>query len=216
MNSLKRIFFTLKAQLDDVADDFENHEAVAGVAIKELEAYHGKTRIHQHRLQEMIQQFESKLADLKKEAETWSARAVNSKDQDESKALECVKRMLQAQKQMKAIEPELTKAKEQFGQYHNDLADIQAQLHALHTQKEVLSARQNRAHLQSSLRSEHANPATGAQAIFKRWEQSVLGAELTGPIPPVKDSFADQFAQEESALELKMLLDELTTKPQAK
>jgi phage shock protein A len=212
MNSLKRIFFTLKAQLDEVADDFENHEAVAGVAIKELEAYQGKTRIHQHRLQEMIQQFETKLTDLNKEAETWSARAVKLKDQDEAKALECVKRLVQVQKQMKAIEPELAKAKEQFGQCHKDLADIQAQLHALQTQKEVLSARQNRIQLQTSLRTDQINPATGAQAIFKRWEQSVIGAELTGPIPPIKDSFADEFVQEESTLELQMLLAELTTK----
>ncbi|MBK8815671.1 MAG: hypothetical protein IPN42_09300 [Methylococcaceae bacterium] len=215
MNSLKRIFFTLKAQLDDVADDFENHEAVAGVAIKELETYQGKTRIHQHRLQEMIQQFESKLVDLNNQAETWSARAVKSKDQDEAKALECVKRLLQVQKQIKAIEPELAKAKEQFGQCHQDLTDIQAQLHALYTQKEVLSARQNRIQLQSSLRTEQINPVNGAQAIFKRWEQSVIGAELTGTIPPIKDSFADEFVQEESALELKMLLAELATKQAA-
>ena len=212
MNSLKRIFFTLKAQLDEVADDFENHEAVAGVAIKELEAYQGKTRIHQHRLQEMIQQFETKLGDLNKEAETWSARAVKLKEQDEAKALECVKRLVQVQKQMKAIEPELAKAKEQFGQCHKDLSEIQAQLHALHTQKEVLSARQNRIHLQSSLRTEHSNPATGAQAVFKRWEQSVIGAELTGSVPPIKDSFADEFVQEESTLELQILLAELAIK----
>jgi len=212
MNSIKRLFFTLKAQLDDVADDFENHEAVAGVAIKELEAYQGKTRIHQHRLQEMIQQFETKLADLNKEAENWSARAIKLKSQDEAKALECVKRLLQTQKQMKVIEPELAKAKEQLVQCHQDMTDIQSQLHALYTQKEVLSARQNRVHLQSSLRTEQLNPVTGAQAIFKRWEQSVVGAELTGSIPPVKDSFADEFVQEESSLELKMLLDELATK----
>ena len=215
MNSLKRIFFSLKAQLDDVADDFENHEAVAEVAIKELQGYQGKTRIHQHRLQEMIQQFESKLAELENEAETWSARALKLKVHDEQKALECVKRLLQVQKQIKAIVPELTKAKEQQAQCHKDLAEIQAQLHSLHTQKEVLSARQNRIQLQTSLRTDQVNPAIGAQAIFKRWEQSVIGAELTGPIPPIKDSFADEFVQEESAFELKMLLDELANKQQA-
>ncbi|NOT13537.1 MAG: hypothetical protein HOP23_17210 [Methylococcaceae bacterium] len=215
MNSLKRIFFTLKAQLDDVADDFENHEAIAGVAIKELEAYQGKTRIHQHRLQEMVEELELKLAELNNEAETWSARAVKFKDQDEPRALECVKRMRQVQQQIKALEPQLAKAQEQYGQLHNDLAAIQSQLHSLSTQKEVLSARQNRIQLQTTLQADNGNPTTGAQAIFKRWEQSVIGAELTGPIPPIKDSFADEFVQEESALELKMLLDELAAKQQA-
>jgi phage shock protein A len=215
MNSLKRIFFTLKAQLDGVAEDFENHEAVAGVAINELEAYQGKTRIHQHRLQQMIDQFEAKLAGLNKEAETWSVRAVKLKHQDEAKALECVKRMLQVRQQIKVLEPELTKAREQFGQCQKDLTEIQAQLHALHTQKEVLSARQNRIQLQSSFHVDHLNPATGAQAVFRRWEQSVVGAELTGPIPPIKDNFADEFTQEESALELKVLLEELAAQQPA-
>ncbi|MBS3954821.1 MAG: PspA/IM30 family protein [Methylomicrobium sp.] len=211
MNSLKRIFVTLKAQLDEVADDFENHEAVAGVAIKELEAFQGKTRLHQHRLQEIIQQFETKRSDLNKQAEIWTSRAVKIKDQDEAKALECVKRLLQVQKQMKTIEPELAKAKAQFDQCQRDLADIQAQLHALYTQKEVLSARQNRIQLHTSLRAEPLNPSTGAQAIFKRWEQSVISTELNSPLAAIKDSFADEFEQEESTLELKMLLDELTT-----
>ncbi len=36
MNSLKRIFVSLKGQIDHVADEFENHEALAGAAIQDL------------------------------------------------------------------------------------------------------------------------------------------------------------------------------------
>lgn len=215
MNSLKRIFFTIKAHLDEVADDFENHEALAGVAIKELEAYQGKTRIHQHRLQGMIEQFESKLAVLDKEAQSWSARAVKLKIQDETKALECVKRLLQVQKQMKEIEAELAKSKKQLGHCHNDLEKIQSQLNALYTQKEVLSARQNRIQLQSRLHNGHVDPTTGTNEIFKRWENSVISAELVDPIVLIKDSFADEFDQAEKASELKILLDELASKQSA-
>ncbi len=214
MNSLKRIFFTLKTQLDNVADDFENHEAVAQAAIQELEAYRSKTLIHQHRLHQMIEQYETKRADLHQQAESWSARAVKLKGQNEQKALECVKRMLQTKQHIKELEPQLSKARDQFGQLDKDLTDIQAQLQALHTQKEVLSARQNRIQLQSSMSTGTANPTTGAQAIFKRWEQSVAGAELTGPLPPVKDRFAEEFEQEESEQELKHILEELVSKQQ--
>lgn len=216
MHGLKRIFFTLKAQLDHIADDIENHEAVAEVAIKELETYQTKVRMHRHRLQQMVGEFETRQAELRKEADLWTARAVKSKGQDEIKALECVRRMLQAQRQAKEIDPQLAKTRQQVDQLSQDLADIQAQLQALATQKEVLAARQNRIQIQAGLRPGDANPTAGAQAVFKRWEQSVVGAELSGSLPAVKDDFADAFVQEESELELKMLLDELTSKDQDK
>ena len=50
MNSLKRIFVSIKSQVDQVADEFENHEALAGAAIQDIQAIGSKTRLHLHKL----------------------------------------------------------------------------------------------------------------------------------------------------------------------
>ncbi|GAB6141027.1 hypothetical protein JCM14076_17560 [Methylosoma difficile] len=212
MNSLKRLFITVKTQIDGLVDDFENHEAVAGVAIKDLEDWRSQTRIHQHRLQKMIADFDSQLAELATEAATWSARAVKVRETDEQKALECVKRMRRAQQQSQLIARQLQTTQQQLAQLDADLATIQNQLHTLNSQKAVFAARQNRIQLQSGLKSGRDNPAEQAQKIFNRWEEAITGAELTSPEPVNTDPFADSFAQEEDALALTMLLDELTAK----
>ncbi|WP_019866680.1 PspA/IM30 family protein [Methylovulum miyakonense] len=212
MHSLKRLFITVKTQLDGIVDDFENHEAVAGVAIKDLETWRSNTRIHQHRLQKMMGQFESQLAELADEAATWSARAVKVREADEQKALECVKRMVRAQQQSKLVATQLQATQQQYAKMESDLANIQNQLHTLSTQKAVFAARQNRIQLQSGLKGGRDNPVEQAQKIFSRWEEAIAGAELTSPEPINTDPFADSFAQEEDALALKILLDELTAK----
>jgi len=212
MNSLKRLFISVKTQIDGLVDDFENHEAVAGVAIQDLEDWRSQIRIHQHRLQKMITDFEKQLAELATEAAMWSARAVKVRESDEQKALECVKRMVRAQQQSKLIAGQLQATKQQYTKLTTDLANIQNQLHTLSTQKAVFAARQNRIQLQTGLKSGRDNPADQAQKIFNRWEEAITGAELTSPEPINTDPFADSFAQEEDALELKMLLDELTAK----
>jgi len=212
MNSIKRLFITVKTQIDGLVDDFENHEAVAGVAIKDLEDWRSQTRIHQHRLQKMIADFDSQLAELATEAATWSARAVKVRETDEQKALECVKRMLRAQQQSQLLAGQLQTTQQQLAQLDADLANIQNQLHTLNSQKAVFAARQNRIQLQSGLKSGRDNPVEQAQKIFNRWEEAITGAELTSPEPVNADPFADSFAQEEDALALTMLLDELTAK----
>lgn len=212
MNSLKRLFISVKTQIDGLVDDFENHEAVAGVAIKDLEDWRSQTRIHQHRLQKMITEFDSQLSELATEAATWSARAVKVRETDEQKALECVKRMVRAQQQSKLIAGQLQATQQQYTKLETDLTNIQNQLHTLSTQKAVFAARQNRIQLQTGLKSGRDNPVEQAQKIFNRWEEAITGAELTSSEPINIDPFADGFAQEENALELKMLLDELTAK----
>lgn len=206
MNSLKRLFISLKSQVDVIVDDFENHEAVAGVAIKELEEWRGKTRIHQHRLQTLIGQFEASLTELHKEADTWAARAVKTKETDQPKALECVKRMVSAQQQIKTLETQRQNAQSQHTQLAADLNTVQTRLQTLNTQKAVFAARQNRLHLQTALKSGDSNPLAEAQKVFNRWEEAITGAECGYPEPISQDPFADAFAQAEETLELNRIL----------
>ena len=56
MNSLKRIFVSIKSQIDHVADEFENHEALATAAIQDLQELSRKTRLHLHRVSKMSEQ----------------------------------------------------------------------------------------------------------------------------------------------------------------
>ncbi len=68
MNNLKRIFVSIKSQIDHVADEFENHEALAGVAIEDLQEIASKTRLHLHRVSKMSEQYQKQLSDQQEQA----------------------------------------------------------------------------------------------------------------------------------------------------
>ena len=104
MNNLKRIFVSIKSQIDHVADEFENHEALAGVAIEDLQEIASKTRLHLHRVSKMSEQYQQQLVDQQEQAQLWSERAITSRKKDEQKALQCVKRLRQVQQQIKSLE----------------------------------------------------------------------------------------------------------------
>jgi len=209
MNSLKRLYISIKGQIDHAADDFENHEALATVAIKDLHAIASKTRMQLHRICKMTEQYQNQLAEKKQQESLWTARAIKAKKQDEAKALECVKRLRQTQKQITLFEQQHEESTKQEIKIQADLNAIEEQLLILKNKKEMLSARQNRSHLQSVIQDNQFNSLDNVQQVFDRWEGRIVSTEYEIPSTP-EDSLKNSFEQEEDALELKMMLDELS------
>jgi len=211
MNNLKRIFVSIKSQIDHVADEFENHEALAGVAIEDLQAIASRTRLHLHRVSKMSEQYQQQLQEQQEQARLWSERAIKIRQEDEQKALQCVKRLRQVQHQIKSLEQQYQESTAQEEKIRTDLALIQEQLQSLKNKKEILAARQNRASIQETLGDSHDGSLQDVQNVFQRWEGSVVSSEFDIPDPATdSDNFAQTFEQEEDELALKVMLDELT------
>ncbi len=215
MNSFKRLFVSIKGQIDHVADEFENHEALAGAAIQDLQEIARKTRLHLHRVGKMSESYRQQLQQQEEQARLWSERAIKIRSQDEQKALQCVRRLRQAQRQISTLEQQLEESMVQENKIRSDLNAIQEQLLVLKNKKEILAARQNRASVQEALLDKRGNSLQEVQTIFDRWEGSVVGSEYDVPEPIDSDSFADEFEQEEDEIALKTMLDELTGSDQS-
>lgn len=215
MNSFKRLFVSIKSQIDHVADEFENHEALASAAIQDLQALAGKTRLHLHRVGKMSEHYQKQLQEQQEQARLWSERAVKVRQEDEQKALQCVKRLRQTQRQITLLEQQYQESSAQEAKIRNDLNAIQEQLQILKNKKEILAARQNRASIQEALQDMGGAPLQEVQSIFDRWEGSVISTEYEIPNHIETDSFASAFEQEEEEQALKMMLDELTGQNQS-
>lgn len=209
MNSLKRLYISIKGQIDQAADEFENHEALAAVAIEDLQAIASKTRLHLHRISKMTEQYQKQLEEQKQQEILWTARAIKAKKQDEQKALQCVKRLMQTKKQIILLEQQHETSAGQENKIRDDLNAIQAQLLILNNKKEMLAVRQNRIHLQDTLHDNQPNSLDNVQQVFDRWEGRVVSAEYNTPSDPT-DTLLDTFELEEETLALKMMLDELS------
>ncbi len=209
MNSLKRIFISVKGQIDHAADEFENHEALAGVAIQDLQTIASKTRLHLHRISKMTEQYQKQLEDQKQQQELWTARAIKAKKQDEQKALQCIKRLCQTKKQITLLEQQHEQSTQQENKIREDLNSIQEQLLILKNKKEMLAVRQTRTHLQNSIQDNKENSLDNVQQVFDRWEGRIVSEEYDVPTE-MSDTLSSSFEQEEETLALKMMLDELT------
>jgi phage shock protein A len=208
MNSLKRIFLSLKGQIDHVADEFENHEALASAALQDLQAIASKTRLHLHRVSKMSEQYQQQLAKQQEQVYLWSERAIKVRAEDEQKALQCVKRLRVAQQQVNLLEQQYQQSTAQEAKVRDDLSAISEQLWVLKNKKEILAARQNRVGIQ---REHQGDSMQDVQSVFERWEGAVVSTEYEIPDATVDtDNFANEFEQEEDQLALKMMLDELT------
>ncbi|AEF99701.1 PspA/IM30 family protein [Methylomonas methanica] len=210
MNSLKRIFVSIKSQIDHVADEFENHEALARAAIEDLLTLQQKTRLHLHRVTKLTGNYQQKIDQEREQARLWSDRAVKVRSQDEAKALQCVKRLRASQQQIALLEQQLAQTSSQESKIRNDLQTIEAQLLILKNKKEILSARQNRNSLQDALQDGQSSSLREAQNIFERWEGNVAMAETESFSLAEYDNLAQAFEQEEDELSLRLLLDELS------
>ncbi len=209
MNSFKRLFVSIKSQIDHVADEFENHEALAEAAIRDLQEVAGNTRLHLHRIGNLREQYQKQLQEQQEQARLWSERALKTKREDEQKALQCVRRLRQAQRQCAALERQIDESKEQESKVRDDLNAIQEQLLVLKNKKEILAARQNRAGLRERLTDHRGTPVSDAKSVFERWEGSVFCSEHDMPEAVDSDALAQEFELEEDELALKAMLDEL-------
>lgn len=218
MNSFKRLFVSIKSQIDQVADDFENHEALAEAAIRDLQDVARKTRLHLHRIGKMSGQYRKQLQAEQEQARLWSERAVKARRDDEQKALQCVRRLRRTRQQIGVLEQQIEEAEAQETRLRDDLNAIQEQLLVLNNKKSILAARGSRAGVRDILQGGES-PLREAQTVFERWEGAVVGSEFEMPEESDHDSFAEEFEREEDDLALRMMLDELveaeiaTTKP---
>lgn len=210
MNSLKRIFVSIKSQIDHVADEFENHEALAGAAIQDLLTLQQKTRLHLHRIAKLTSHYQQKIDQEREQARLWSERAVKVRGRDEEKALQCVKRLRAGQHHIALLEQQYAQTSAQENKIRNDLQTIEEQLLILKNKKEILSARQNRNSLQGALQDSQGSSLREVQNLFERWEGNVAMAETESFSLTEHDNLAQAFEQEEDELSLRRLLDELT------
>ncbi len=212
MNTFFRIFTTVRHQLDNVVSDFENHEALADVALNDLQQLQGQTRLQLHRIRKLIQQHEENIKKQKQQADTWTKRALSLKDNDETAALECMKRLRHCKQSIQSLQKNLDTTRDQESKMQNNLQSIQEQLHQLSSKKHELIARQQQTKIFHQTRSPSQSTQSSANQIINRWEETLISQEDETFDSVDFDPFNKQFEEEEDMLELKSMLDELSVK----
>lgn len=92
MGFFKRITATFAANIDSAIATMENHNAVVEASLNELRGAAAKSKARLRRIRAEGERLEARLAVLHDQAGQWQTRAMRYADDDEERALECLRR----------------------------------------------------------------------------------------------------------------------------
>ncbi|MEH6628670.1 MAG: PspA/IM30 family protein [Motiliproteus sp.] len=204
----KRLFTSITATIDGFINKVENHEAIADCVISDVRSAAARIKIQQGKVRSHLHKLDTEVMKYKKDKTAWEQRALKYAQQDQQKALECIKHKHN-------IENRLQQLLDQRGQYHSmdiqletNLTDVEHRLDQLQLKKTALSSRSARTTAISHVNNPNLLHET--DQFFERWETNVLEGEyIEGVITDSTSVFEQQILQQEETEKLKNALDDL-------
>jgi len=211
MKSIKRITTTIKASLDGMIGMLENHDALASAAITAAEQSAGRAKAQLYRVKQDGAAIQKRIAEMQQQVALWEDRARRSRELDEEKAIECLRRRQRSLAEITRIEAQYHDHQKLEKQLEGDLTTIEQKINTLRQQRNLMRTRESHAEARRLTTSVESTVAGDIDSIFDRWESHILGAEQqqSDMMTILDDPFEDSFASEEERKELKKLLDSL-------
>lgn len=206
----KHIVTSISASFDDLVSKIENHEAVADVTIQDVRAAAAKIRTQLNITRQRTETLQNQEQNLIQDCARWQARALQCGSGDQERALRCVQALEQVEQHKIANARQLQENLQLQKELQRHLQKIEQRLVELQRKRESLSAR---AALNKVTRHvEKTLPGCDPEAVFARWEQSVLTDEYAQF--PLADAMPEQeldreFRQRETQERLEARLAEL-------
>ena len=200
MNFLRQLTISIGSSFDRVMSQIENHEALVASALKEMQKGRAKAKVQLQRVRRDGEQMKMRVSELQEADIRWKERALRVREEDEKKAIECLRRRKQVQRELESLEGQYREHEKFEQQLTLDMKTIDARISELQRKKNELSARQTRTQaLNGSAQVDNLGMITEVSDIFDRWEVKIgeneIGCEN-------KDSFEDDFISEEEEKDL--------------
>ncbi len=214
MKLFKKLAITVSSGVDAMADRFENKEALSIAYIREYERVVAKAKVRSAQVDEEVARLEKEAVRLKEQAALWAERARQVHLSDESKALACVARMTQAQKDHRQVASELDEVMNLKRKMAGDVDHILKKLEAVKRKHQNLAGRQACAEAAYALQRTDGGIHHDIDDLFTRWETDVVARELHARCETVvNDTLTAEFDADEQQQALRVVLDQLIADP---
>ncbi|HAJ92027.1 MAG TPA: hypothetical protein DCO71_05335 [Gammaproteobacteria bacterium] len=202
MAVFKRLSATLVSRIDQVVSQIENHDAVVEVAIRDARQAVAKSKVRMARLQSDGVRLRRKLAELRKGEAQWTQRARSCATKDEDRAIECLRRRRECQRQITELEKVLEQHAVLEERLTRNIRTAEERVGEMSQQRNMMRTRQSAAEALNSIAGMDETVVSDVADAFERWEVKVVGAELEAGSPDVGDSLEREYlgAEEREAL----------------
>ncbi len=215
MKLFKKMAVNFHSQVEAVANQFENKEALSSSYIREYERIVASAKVRLARVEAEAIRLEKESDRLTAQATLWAERARRVHAADENQALECVRRVKRVREQHSAVVQELEEIRALKRRMTHDVDRAGQKLADLKHRHQVLAGRQSCAEAMDGLPSSEKSRPEDLDALYTRWETEVTARELhTHSLAPETDRLAAAFDREEEEADLRLTLEEIITTPE--
>lgn len=208
MQTLRLFTASLVARIDGMAARIENHEALAASAIQDVRRASARARFELRRVRKDGDRLRARLGEAKEVEASWRDRARRKGAEDETAALECLRRSREASRRAGELVRRVEEHERVESELATDVGRIQERLSRLEEHRHVLSARQTRADAFATIETEEVD-AADVESLFDRWDVKISEREISCGHDEAGDAFEQGFSREEEETQLRAELDEL-------
>ncbi len=213
MSLFKRITTTISARVDQLVGEIENHDAVVEAAIKDARQATAKAKVRLQRLTQERQKLESRIDGLRQREIEWTERAQRSAEPDEDKALACLRRRRECQRQIAELSAAVTKQREAEEKISADVRQAETRINEMNQKRSLMRTRESAAEALANFSRLDEVQSINVDDTFDRWEIRITEAETrngTNLQNDAVDSLEREFIDTEERESLRSELAALT------
>ena len=211
MSLIRRISTSITTSVDRAVSKVENHDAIINAALRDTQRAAARSRVRLERVRKDGNSLRVRYDDLKQAAESWTNRAKVVASEDETKALECLRRRKACEAQLPGLRDSIEKHDDLEARITEQVKKIEARIHEVAQQRNVMRSRQSVADAMRTINNIEGVSYGEIEDTFDRWEinlgetEILLGAST--PTDPLESAFLAEEDEEELRAELEELLD---------
>ncbi len=199
MSIIRRLQATITAGLDNAVSQVENHDAVVEAALKDARTAAARARVRLARVQKEEANMRTKHGELQTMHQKWTDRAIRAAEQDETQALECVKRKNACEQQITQTQEAITRHKELERNVGTSVDRIESRITDLTQQRNLMRSRHSAADALRVINKIEGDCADGIDDTFERWEMLVTETEYMAGNTAHIDTLNDSYNEAEDA-----------------
>lgn len=210
MSLIRRISTTITSSVDRAISRVEDHDAVIDAALRDTRRSAARSRVRLERLRRDGAGLRARRDELESSVGRWSERARRCATEDETTALECLRRRRQCEARLQKLRAAIDRHDELEDRISGQVAKIESRIGEMSQQRNVLRSRQSVADAMAAIQRIEGSHCSEVEDAFDRWEINLGECEYlfgaTAPADPLDASFSSEEETEELRAELEELL----------
>jgi phage shock protein A len=209
MSLIRRISTSITSSVDRAVSKVENHDAIINAALRDTQQAAARSRVRLERVRKDGHSLKTRHANLQLAVARWTERAKSVAADDETKALECLRRRKDCDMQSRHLEVSILKHDELETRIEEQVKKIEARIGEVSQQRNMMRSRQSVAEAMRTINNIEGISYGEVEDTFDRWEINLGETEVLMGAGANTDSLDTAFLAEEDSVELRAELSEL-------